>query len=52
MAIATYLDQLFEQAGFDPSKSAWMGGHCNTSCGVGGTLAAVSVSCEVLLKYI
>lgn len=42
MAITTYSGQLFHQAGFTASKSAWMSGFCNTLCGVFGTLAAVS----------
>ncbi|OOQ83646.1 putative mfs monosaccharide protein [Penicillium brasilianum] len=43
MAITTYSGQLFHQAGFTASKSAWMSGFCNTLCGVFGTLAATLV---------
>ncbi|CAL5871477.1 uncharacterized protein PFLUO_LOCUS5728 [Penicillium psychrofluorescens] len=43
MAITTYSGELFKQAGFTASKSAWMSGFCNTLCGVFGTLAATLV---------
>ena len=42
MAITTYSGELFKVAGFTASKSAWMGGFCNSLGGVVGTAAAVS----------
>jgi hypothetical protein len=45
MAITTYSGNLFKVAGFSPDKSAWMSGFCNSLCGVGGTVAAVSLPC-------
>lgn len=46
MAITSYSTSLMAQAGFDPSKAAWLAGLCNTLGGVVGTAAAVSLPLE------